>query len=538
MSERSATIDDRLDGVDRTRMPDLWPAAVDRAKHDSPWTSDLEPPGHRRLIAAATALALAAAAIGVLVWSFRDTRSQQPAAPSGEGYVVTLGRGPDSLPGVDNSDLVAIDPATGTRWNLTNTPEAESEPAWSPDGSHVAFIRTTTTDGGATFPSGVFAMDVSTGATREVYPCEDEPCRIGSMAWSPDDRSLAIVDMHPRPGNGSVRFTSSARLVVIHPADGRRTTLCPGGSCALALRSIAWSPDGSQIAFAGYPFILIGIGGPEPSSVWVANADGSDLRRVTEGDACRASKDPCFSDHGVAWSPDGSQIAFVRESATFRPGGPAPPPPEVVVVPPNGGTQHVVTVCNQDVQLCQPADPMWSADGSEIVTAIGYHPRTVIRVNVATGRATTVAAIANGPCQYEGASLSWSPDHRSIAYEGGPRGNNACVIPAAGGDPRVLVRDFASGDVYADFSWIPGGTLTPPAGTPSTGPSPTIPLAPLPVGTLVFASTNASASGPEGSGIWSVSSAEPTPRLVTDAVRSARQPCISSDGTRIVFAGI
>ncbi len=530
----------RLHGVDHARMPDLLPAARERAASDGPLPSGLEASRARRAAAAVTALAVAAAAFGVLVWTFRHTRSAAPGGPPENGPIATVGRGPDSIPGVDNTDLVAIDPVTGARWNLTNSPDAESDPSWSADGTHVAFIRTTTTDGGATFSSGVFAMDVATGETSEVYPCEGERCDIRSMTWSPDDRSLAIVDTTERPGNGSLRFTSSARLVVVDPADERRAILCADGPCALGLGTVAWSPDGTRIAFAGFPFVLTGPVGPEPSSVWVADADGSGLRRITEGDACRARDDPCFSDQSVAWSPDGSRIAFRRESAAFQLGGPSPPPPEIVVVSPDESGVHAVPVCDgaADVGLCQPDAPIWSADGTHIITAIDYHPRSVVSVDVSTGRATTLASSGGGPCDLEGATVSWSPDHRSITYEGGPRGGNVCAIPAAGGDPRVVLRDFSPGDPYAGFTWLPAGALSASPATPSSAPTSPIPAAGLPVGTLVFASTGAAAPGSEGPGIWSESSAEPTARLVTDGVSYAREPSLSPDGTRVVFAGI
>jgi Tol biopolymer transport system component len=64
-----------------------------------------------------------------------------------------------------------------------------------------------------------------------------------------------------------------------------------------------WSPDGSRLAFARQ------VMSPEPGSSWtsaavyVVNADGSDLRRVTpEG----------WYAFNASWSPDGSALAFVN----------------------------------------------------------------------------------------------------------------------------------------------------------------------------------------------------------------------------------
>jgi Tol biopolymer transport system component len=61
---------------------------------------------------------------------------------------------------------------------------------------------------------------------------------------------------------------------------------------------LAWSPDGTTLAFAIDPFS----GSANPSSVGVVNVDGSGFRMLTDRDG----------GWGPVWSPDGSRIAFVR----------------------------------------------------------------------------------------------------------------------------------------------------------------------------------------------------------------------------------
>ena len=68
----------------------------------------------------------------------------------------------------------------------------------------------------------------------------------------------------------------------------------------------AWSPDGRRIAFRRFDGRLFGSAGP--SDLFVVNADGSGLRRLTR----HAENVRWF-----AWSPDGRTIAFLRNREVY-----------------------------------------------------------------------------------------------------------------------------------------------------------------------------------------------------------------------------
>lgn len=105
---------------------------------------------------------------------------------------------------------------------------------------------------------------------------------------SPDGQRIAYIKIDD---NGVSRL-------YVADIDGRRETpvtfaIAPGLIQSYA--SPAWSPDGSKLLFsAGQPGLL---------HLWIANADASNPRQITNAEV---------SDIDGAWSPDGTALVFVR----------------------------------------------------------------------------------------------------------------------------------------------------------------------------------------------------------------------------------
>jgi len=147
--------------------------------------------------------------------------------------------------------------------------------------------------------------------------------------------------------------------------------------------SPAWSPDGSQIAFSR---------GPElgPSHLFVMDADGTDVRQLTQGSG---------SDRNAAWSPDGRRIAFAR-SGNFG--------YEVYVMDADGSSVTAVT----SVAVESAPYPAWSPDGSQI--ALDVDGAIYVMSVDGTGLRRLSPELPRGVFDMR---PSWSPDGAQIAFE-------------------------------------------------------------------------------------------------------------------------
>ena len=163
-----------------------------------------------------------------------------------------------------------------------------SQPAWSPDGTRIAFVGPGPGRMGDLYVMEADGSDVRrlTGTPFE----EDHP------AWSPDGTRIA--------------FGREGDLWVMN-ADGTDKALVLETSAGSGWASSPeWSPDGSSIAFVR-PFDF-GIFDTCPrntgTGVFVMDVDGSDVRRLTiEG--CR---------HTIAWSPSGEHIAIIGDRGRIQ----------------------------------------------------------------------------------------------------------------------------------------------------------------------------------------------------------------------------
>ena len=153
----------------------------------------------------------------------------------------------------------------------------------------------------------------------------------------------------------------------------RRVVASYGGSNF----SPAASPDGSKVAM-----ILSKDGRPD---VYVANADGSNLKRLTTG----------VEDSSPCWSPDGQWICFATKINSRR---------LLAKVPADGGAVQVIRTTGAP----NPTEPDWSPDNKWIAFT-SQTSEFDICVVPADGSADPVVLV-------RGQDPSWSPNSRTLLF--------------------------------------------------------------------------------------------------------------------------
>ncbi|HYZ61105.1 MAG TPA: hypothetical protein VE650_01525 [Acetobacteraceae bacterium] len=125
-------------------------------------------------------------------------------------------------------------------------------------------------------------------------------------AWSPDARWIAFER----------RFPDRDDVLIVRP-DGTGLRNLTRASCVgdcLGSGNPAWSPDGRQIAFERAIGPVPDDGPPPVAGIFVMNADGSNVRQLTQFEPSSGTED-----HAATWSPDGRRIAFMRSNNTIEP---------------------------------------------------------------------------------------------------------------------------------------------------------------------------------------------------------------------------
>jgi TolB protein len=178
-----------------------------------------------------------------------------------------------------NIDIFSTDIAGETMINLTNDPAPDTAPAFSPDGSQIAFAsrRNQNWD--------IYLMQADGSAVRRLT---EDAAYDSEPTWSPDGTRIAFTSN--RSGNLDIYVLTLADGLVEQVTDHEAADY-----------GADWSPDGRAIAFTSWR--------DEQQEVYAINllAEQNGLPPATN-----ISQDAA-PDFDAAWSPDGRKLAFVSE---------------------------------------------------------------------------------------------------------------------------------------------------------------------------------------------------------------------------------
>lgn len=193
---------------------------------------------------------------------------------------------------VIQTDQIYVMDADGSRQMrlVGGTENGASWPAWSPDGTQIAYTYglswlTAAMDDDAEALNNLDLYIASADGTNRRQLTSGEGLEL-SAVWSPDGAQLAYLG-GTLDANGDIT-DQDIYVIGVDGGDPVRLTETVGNEWDLA-----WSPDGTQIAYS------VDMQG-ESQDVWAMNADGTAPRQLTSnGDSWSPN-----------WSSDGAQIVF------------------------------------------------------------------------------------------------------------------------------------------------------------------------------------------------------------------------------------
>jgi len=344
-------------------------------------------------------------------------RASSPAvSPDGRAVAYAV-RDTDLVGNAYVTQIWLADAGTGRTRRLTFGAKSNSAPAWSPDGTRLAFLSERTEK------RQVWMLDMRGGEAEKITANEEG---VTAFAWSPDGKGIAFTAPDPRSDalkDRDKRYgdlerdddhgASNLWLHELGAARGRRLT-----TGAWAVGDFSWSPDGKRIAFDHQVNDALAVDSTKDISV-VEVASGHVSSLVTWSGP----------DGHPVWSPDGSRVAFetsVGDPGWYYTNG------MIAVVGASGGSIHLLTRdFDEDVSLVA-----WTSAGIWFSASLGTGSY-LHRLDPET-RSVTRVAPAPG---WAGSGWNLTRDGTWMSYVAGDAEHYPEVFLARAGEPgRSLTR--------------------------------------------------------------------------------------------------
>ena len=283
-------------------------------------------------------------------------------SPDGKWMVYTLST-TDSAIDKRNTDIWMMSWDGTESVQLTNSPDGENNPKWSPDGKYISF--TTARNSGS---NQVYLLNRLGG---EAIKLTDVKGDLGDYAWSPDGKKLllTIKDYEDTAGkkinkpyvidryhfkqdiSGYQYDKRKIHFYLFDVATKKTDTLTRGNYNEGGAQ---WSPDGTAIAFVSNR--TEDPDKNENNDIFIIDAKpGAAAKQFTTWNG---------SDASPQWSPDGKSIAYLRSTSNAN--YIMYDDPILCVAPVNGGEPTLLSK-----MLDRPvSSPRWNKDGTNLAVLV------------------------------------------------------------------------------------------------------------------------------------------------------------------------
>lgn len=345
-------------------------------------------------------------------WQLKTVDDPQPS-PDGTWVAYVVGSF-DEAKNQAHSAIWLASLENGQCHQLTSGESQDMQPRWSPDGSRLAFVSTRHEG-----KPQLFLIEVAGGEARRLTSVADGAT---SPIWSPAGKQLCYTSSpetdrqrvpqesewfegHSEVDKNTPRLRRQTTLLSRFDARGyieRRTQLflltlddsqaeprqLTDGDFDAA--QAAWSPDGSQIAFVANR--SDDANASLASDIWTVAVESGNLQRLTNGD---------LSVMLPSWSPDGESIAFFAEHPLNA--RDSYEDSHIWLVSRSGGDQRdlmahldrTLASMQPDYHFSTGAAPIWSPDGQTLYfVSIEHGANAIFALAIEAGDCWRVSSTA------------------------------------------------------------------------------------------------------------------------------------------------
>ena len=292
-------------------------------------------------------------------------------------------------------------------------------------------------------PPGALPYDLAFGMSSFLWDTEFSVSADGrfvayDVRTSPADTSIDLEERY-QP-NGTPSSVVGGTIFYTEMSTKRTVEVCPGGACWRPV----WSPDGSSIAF------FSDAGGPP--RIWVHDVASGKSRKLSEDPV----KPKLWHGDEPRWSPDGSTLylGFAPEGKFRNPVRPA---------------EVKATNAAGVVVLRSGSEAAAAPEGAAAPTPRADHfaREHLVAVKAVGVRGGETRVIVPRDAEVPAGTIRLSASGRWLGYLSSFRSESdttqttvmdLAIVPAGGGDPRVVVRNMplTQGNYFnLSYSWHP-----------------------------------------------------------------------------------